>query len=101
MIDLIKNDTGEDMQAAPKLQLIEGGKTPTDNWLQDLEEGTVFLCIPVDQMVLDAAEWHIELHAGDYTKLHSNLNNPMSMWVNSLRFSRQMKLAMVLGSNAK
>lgn len=85
---------------APKLQLLEGGKTTTDNWLKDLEEGTVFLAIPADQMVLDAAEWHVQLHAGEYTKLHSNINNPITMWVSNLRFSRQMKCAMVLGKDA-
>lgn len=93
----------EENEEQPKLVLLEGGKEPpTENWLKELEEGTVFLAIMnTNQQTIDAVEWHVVLHADEYTKLHSNLNSPITTWVNSLAFSRQMKLAKVLGKNGK
>jgi hypothetical protein len=95
---LIENNEDE-MQAQPKLQLITGGKEPpSDNWLKDLAEGTVFLTTLANQTSIDAQEWHVVMHYDEYTKLLSNTNNEIKMWVNNLSFSRQMKLVKILGN---
>lgn len=89
----------DEEQERPVLKLIEGGKEPpTDNWLKELPEGSVFLATVNNQRTVDAQEWHVLIHTDVYTKLLSNINNEIKMWVNSLEFSRQMKLALVLGN---
>lgn len=99
MNKLITSETED--QPQPKLQLIEGGKD-NENWLKDLPEGTVFLCQMIaDRPTIDANEYHVKFHADEFTKLHSNLNTPINMWVNSLAFSRIMKLSKVLGNNGE
>jgi hypothetical protein len=95
---LILPDEEENTQ--PQLQLIQGGKEPPDeNWLKDMAEGTVFLCrTKGPNKTIDVQEYHVVYQAGEFTKLMSNINNKINMWVDTLMFSRNMELAKVIGN---
>ena len=86
--------------------VIEGGKkdmphlqTTDDNWLQGLEVGTVFLAREKTQPTLSAKpptaalqEFDVDAKTDKSVKLTQYVSGQeMTIWVDSLRFSRMME----------
>ena len=80
-------------------KVIQGGKeppdTPSNNWLIDLPEGTVFLCKKKYSGFL-LLEFHIIHNTVRATLLYSNLNKEEYLWVDPSEFCSEFELVSVL-----
>lgn len=81
------------------LQLLTGGKEPTDNWLTKIKEGSLFVCKRKTQrgeVQLFLDEWCLVNNRTKTYLLSTNLNQEAFVRVNPLEFSRYNDLVEVI-----
>src|SRR5690348_14224833 len=94
--NMIKKDNVVDFETA-KTALITGGPVGEENWLKDLEPGTIFLARRAnrgaqDLLALDmyAVLEHLELSTNLLQKIPTG--QEVDLWFDTLEFSRKNKL---------
>jgi hypothetical protein len=99
----LKQDQEEEernIRKVPDLQLITGGKgPPNENWIVDLDIGTIFLYRTKDKLHpndVGVSRAEVVHKYNTSTLLHDNLNQEQNYIVNNVLFSRAMKLLEVL-----
>jgi hypothetical protein len=81
-------------------QALPGGKDPTDNWLQRVPQGAVFLCqprTPKGQLNIFQLEYHLAFKLDMSSKLFENINDEERFfWVDNINFSKAFELVTIL-----